>query len=129
MALLELDITEFKELTKARLSDCQDNTVQQLHEELQQLKKDNQALASDLRGSIEALKQENSVLYAQLAKMKEDAENTERCFTSKVQHLTDQLSAVPTVTTTETQTLLLVSHPTASFLSHLLCSAPSPTTP
>ena len=41
MALLELDFTEFKELTQARLSDRQDTTVQQLHEELQQLKKDN----------------------------------------------------------------------------------------
>ncbi|KAF0039076.1 hypothetical protein F2P81_009560 [Scophthalmus maximus] len=65
MALLELDFAEFKELTQARLSDPQDNTVQQLQEELQQLKRDNQALASDLKGSVEALKQENNVLYAQ----------------------------------------------------------------
>ncbi|XP_036954205.1 ubiquitin-conjugating enzyme E2 L3-like [Acanthopagrus latus] len=44
MALLELDSAEFKELTQARLSDHQDNTVQQHHDELQQLKRDNQAL-------------------------------------------------------------------------------------
>ena len=62
MALLELDSAEFKELTQARLSDHQDNTVQQHHDELQQLKRDNQALVSGLRGSVEALKQENSVL-------------------------------------------------------------------
>ena len=65
IALLELDFAEFKELTQARLSDPRDNPLQQLKEELQQLKRDNQAFASDLRGSLEAFKQENSVLHAQ----------------------------------------------------------------
>ena len=82
MALLELDFAEFKNLTQARLSDPPDNTLQQLKEELQQLKRDNQALAYDLRGSLKALKQVNSVLCAQLAKVKEDAENRERSFTN-----------------------------------------------
>nr|CBN80953.1 Calcium-dependent secretion activator 1 [Dicentrarchus labrax] len=41
-----------------------DNIVQQLQEELQQLKRDNQASTSELRGSVEALKQENSALRA-----------------------------------------------------------------
>ena len=45
--------------------------MQQLPKELQQLKRDNQVLASDLRGSVEALKQEKSVLLAQLAKVTE----------------------------------------------------------
>ena len=99
-------------------ADRQDTTVQQLYEELQQLKEDNQALASYLRGSIEARKQENSVIRAQLSKVKEDAENRERSFARKVQHLTDQLSAVPTVTTTETQTL------PASVPNHCLVAGP-----
>ena len=80
MALLELDFTEFKKMTQAGLSDRQDTTVQQLHEELQQFRKDNQALASDLRGSIEVPQQENSVLHARLAKVEEDAENREKSF-------------------------------------------------
>ena len=94
MALLELDFAEFKELTQARLSYHQNNTVQQLHEDLQQLKRNNQALASDLRGSVVALKQDNSVLCAQLAKVKEDFKNRERSVARKVQHLTHQLSTV-----------------------------------
>ena len=102
MALLGLDFAEIKELTQARLSDHQNNTVQQLHEGLQQLKRDKQVLASDLRESVEALKQENSVLRAQLTKVKEDAEKRERSFTRKVQHLTDKLSAVPTMTGIQT---------------------------
>ena len=107
MALLDLDFAEFKELTQARLSDRPNNTVQQLHEELQQLKRDSQVLESDLRASVEALKQENSVLCAQLAKsdpleVKEGAENRERSFVRKVQHLTDQLSAFPTMTNRDT---------------------------
>ena len=105
MALLELDFAELKELTQARLSDHQDTTVQQPHEGLQQFKRDNQALASDLRRSVEALKQESSVFHAHLAKVMEDAEKRERNFARKVQHLTDQVSAVPTMTATETQTL------------------------
>ncbi|KAF0039074.1 hypothetical protein F2P81_009558 [Scophthalmus maximus] len=92
MALLELDFAEFKELTQARLSDPQDNTVQQLQEELLQLKRDNQTLAFEPKGSVEALKQENNLLYAKLAKVKEDAEIRERRFTRQVQHLTDQCS-------------------------------------
>ena len=43
MALLELD---FKELTQARLSNLPDSTLQQLKEEVQQLKRDNQASTS-----------------------------------------------------------------------------------
>ena len=122
LALLELDFAEFKELTQASLSDYQDTTVQQL-------KRDNQVLESDLRGSVVALKQENNMLRIQLAKVKEDAENRERSFTRKVQHLTDQLSAVPTVTTTETQ-ILPASVPNPCLLAvsmSVLCT--SPTTP
>ena len=126
LALLELDFAEFKELTQASLSDYQDTTVQLLHEELPQLKKGNQVLESDLRGSVEALKQENNVPRIQLAKVKEDAENRERSFTRKVQHLTDQHSAVPTVTTTETQ-ILPASVPNPCLLAvslSVLCTSP-----
>ncbi|KAK1906946.1 Circulating cathodic antigen [Dissostichus eleginoides] len=105
MALLELDFAEFKERTQARQSGPPDNTLQQLKEDLQQLKRDNEALASDLRGSVEALKQENSVLRVQLAKVKEDAEYRENSFTRQVQHLTEKLSSVLTMTSTETRTL------------------------
>ena len=92
----------------------------------QQLKRDNPVLASDLRGSVEALKQENIVLRAQLAKV-EDAENRERSFSRKVQHLTDQLSAVLTMTTTETQTLpaSVPNHCLVSVPSSLLCTNPN----
>ena len=84
-------------------------------------------MASDLGGSVEALKQENSVLRAQLAKVKEDAENRERSFSRKVQHLTDQLSAVLTMTTTETQTLpaSVPNHCLVSVPSSLLCTNPN----
>ncbi len=129
MALLELDLAEFKALTQVMLSDPPDNTRQQLKEELQQLKRDNQALASDLRGSLEALKQENSVLHVQLAKLKEDAENRERSFIRQVQHLTDRLSSVSIMTSTETQALparvpnlCIVSVPPS-----LLCTQPNST--
>ncbi|KAI4822992.1 hypothetical protein KUCAC02_008507 [Chaenocephalus aceratus] len=60
---------------------------------------------SDLRGSVEALKQENSVLRVQLAKVREDAECREKSFTRQVQHLTEKLSSVLTMTSRETQTL------------------------
>ncbi|KAI4827254.1 hypothetical protein KUCAC02_030664, partial [Chaenocephalus aceratus] len=43
----------------------ENNTLQQLKEDLQQLKSHNEALASDLRGRVEALKQEDSVLRVQ----------------------------------------------------------------
>ncbi|KAI4831148.1 hypothetical protein KUCAC02_002743 [Chaenocephalus aceratus] len=105
MALLELDFAEFKERTQARQSGPPDNTLQQLKEDLQQLKSDNEALSSDLRGSVEALKQENSVLRVQLAKVREDAECREKSFTRQVQHLTEKLSSVLTMTSRETQTL------------------------
>ncbi|XP_071062719.1 uncharacterized protein [Pseudochaenichthys georgianus] len=105
VALLELDFAEFKERTQARQSGPPDNTLQQLKEDLQQLKSDNEALASDLRGSVEALKQENSVLRVQLAKVREDAECREKSFTRQVQHLTEKLSSVLTMTSRETQTL------------------------
>ncbi|KAI4814531.1 hypothetical protein KUCAC02_003722 [Chaenocephalus aceratus] len=105
VALLELDFAEFKERTQARQSGPPDNTLQQLKEDLQQLKSHNEALASDLRGSVEALKQENSVLRVQLAKVREDAECREKSFTRQVQHLTEKLSSVLTMTSRETQTL------------------------
>jgi len=127
MALLELDFAEFKELTLARLCEPQNSTVQQIQEELQQLKRDNQSLESGLRGSIEALKQENSILHTQMAKIKEDAENRERSFTRQIQHLTEQLSEI--LTTTETQTLP-VSVPQPCFVSvppSLLHSQPNNT--
>ncbi|XP_010779321.1 circulating cathodic antigen-like [Notothenia coriiceps] len=91
MALLELDFAEFKERTQARQSGPPDNTLQQLKQDLKQLKSNNEALASDLRGSEEALKQENSVLRVQLAKVREDAECREKSFTRQVQHLTETL--------------------------------------
>lgn len=52
MALLEMDFAEFKEQTQARLADPPDNILQELKVELQQLKKDNQALASGLRKNV-----------------------------------------------------------------------------
>ncbi|KAJ4929633.1 hypothetical protein JOQ06_018656, partial [Pogonophryne albipinna] len=75
MALLELDFAEFKERTQAR------------------------------QGSVEALKQENSVLRVQLAKVRGDAECREKSFTRQVQHLTEKLSSVLKMTSRETQTL------------------------
>ena len=119
MALLELDFAEFKELTQARLSNLPDINIQQLKEELQQLKRDNQASAADFTGSLEKLRQENCVLRAQLTHLGEGAEKRERSFIREVQHLTDRLSLIPTTASTETQTL------PASVPSPCLDSVPS----
>lgn len=106
---------EFKERTQARLAE-------KLNEEFQQLMRDNQAW------HLEALKQENSALHAQLGKVKKDAENRENSYTRHVQHLKDELLSVPTMASTETQSLITsVSNPFC--LSHPLCSALSPVTP
>ncbi|TNN35176.1 hypothetical protein EYF80_054657 [Liparis tanakae] len=58
LALLEMEFTEFKEITQDRLNDSPDYT-------LQQLKRDNQLMASDPIGSLKELKQEKSALRAQ----------------------------------------------------------------
>ncbi|KAI4816566.1 hypothetical protein KUCAC02_008889, partial [Chaenocephalus aceratus] len=72
VALLELDFAEFKERTQARQAGTPDNTLQQLKEDLQQLR----ATTRPWRLTSE-----------ELAKVREDAECREKSFTRQVQHL------------------------------------------
>lgn len=65
LAVFELEFTEFKELMQVRLNGSPYDSIRQLPEGLQQLKKNNQTTISELRGTI---KEESKALWAQITK-------------------------------------------------------------
>ncbi|KAJ8372040.1 hypothetical protein AAFF_G00295520 [Aldrovandia affinis] len=110
LSLLELDFTEFRELTLARLAES--DTTQQLRHELQQLKQDSQEAMAELRRenqkttselketqkrlrqltqTIRELEEENSTLRAQTLKLKEDTANRDLSFSRELQQMKEQL--------------------------------------
>ncbi|KAI4885658.1 hypothetical protein NFI96_003646 [Prochilodus magdalenae] len=95
LALLELDFTEFKEYTQARLSNsATDSPIQQLKEEVQQLKRESQACITELRESLRELQQENHSLRTQITKLKEEGIIKERTLTTQLQDLREQLQNI-----------------------------------
>ncbi len=113
MTLLELDFTEFRELTLAKLAES--DTTQQLRHELQQLKQDSQEAIAGLREenqetrselietqrrlrqltqAMHDLEEENTTLRAQALKIKEDAANRELSFSRELQEMKKQLQGL-----------------------------------
>ncbi|ROL43816.1 hypothetical protein DPX16_0710 [Anabarilius grahami] len=76
LALLELDFTEFREHAQLKLSDSHNTNmfIQELKDELRQLKKDTNSSISELTRALRELKEENQTLRTQICKLEEDRE-------------------------------------------------------
>lgn len=123
LTVLELEFTEFKELMRARLNDSPYESIRHLTEELQQLKMDTQTSISELRGTIQSIREENKALRAQIAKVKEDAANKERVLLKEITWMKEEMETKKTVlidiqeqkhTDTNTHTNTEVHHHTPS---------------
>ncbi|KAF4109512.1 hypothetical protein G5714_010585 [Onychostoma macrolepis] len=93
LALLELDFTEFREHTQAKLSGTHDTNIyiQELKDELQQLKKNTSSSITELTRALRGLQEENRTLRLQLCKLEEDTEKKEVNFSSQLQEMKEQL--------------------------------------
>ena len=91
MAHLELDLAEFKELMLIRLDNSPYDSFRELKEELQQQRVANETSISELRFTIQTIKEENLTLKAQITKVKEDANNQERTLLRKIMQMKEQV--------------------------------------
>ncbi|KAL1255521.1 hypothetical protein QQF64_013582 [Cirrhinus molitorella] len=80
LALLELDFTEFRECTQAKLTDMHNTNIyiQELKDELQQLKKNTSSSITELTRALRDLQEENQTLRLQLCKQEEDTEKKKK---------------------------------------------------
>ncbi|KAF4116651.1 hypothetical protein G5714_004140 [Onychostoma macrolepis] len=71
LALLDLDFTEFREYTRAKLSDTHDTNlyIQELKNELQPLKKNTNSSITELTRALRELQEENPTLRVQIGKL------------------------------------------------------------
>ncbi len=92
LALLELDFTEFREHTQAKHSDKHNTNIyiQELKDELQQLKKNTSSSITELTRALGELREENRTLRLQLCKI-EDTEKKEENFSRQLQEMREQL--------------------------------------
>ncbi|MGH0124724.1 UNVERIFIED_CONTAM: hypothetical protein FKN15_013043 [Acipenser sinensis] len=65
-SMLELDFAEFRELTLAKLTEA--SIIQQLRDELAQVKNKSKASISELKAEVRGLQQENKSLRSKLAR-------------------------------------------------------------
>ncbi len=93
LALLELDFTEFREHTQATHSDTHNTSIsiQELKDELQQLKKNTSSSITELTRALGELREENRTLRLQLCKIEEDTEKKEENFSRQLQEMREQL--------------------------------------
>ncbi len=93
LALLELDFTEFREHTQAKHSDTHNTNIyiQELKDELQQLKKNTSSSITELTRALGELREENRTLRLQLCKLEEDTEKKEENFSRQLQEMREQL--------------------------------------
>ncbi|KAK2897076.1 hypothetical protein Q8A67_011564 [Cirrhinus molitorella] len=93
LALLELDFTEFRERTQAKLPDAHNTNIyiQELKDELQQLKKNTSSSITELTRTIRDLQEENRTLRLQLCRLEEDTEKKGENFSRQLQEINDQL--------------------------------------
>ncbi|KAJ8348904.1 hypothetical protein SKAU_G00274930 [Synaphobranchus kaupii] len=92
-----------EEHTLARLSES--SSVQQLKDDITQVKSEFRLAIKELRAEVTELQQDNQVLRAQLAKIKENTLQRERAFTRELQDLREQLrehATTPCSTNTDT---------------------------
>ncbi|XP_076828562.1 uncharacterized protein LOC143474829 [Brachyhypopomus gauderio] len=123
LAMLELDFTEFKEHTQARLShnDTSSSTspIQQLREEVLQIQRESQASIAELRVSLRELQQENHSLRAQIAKLKEEEIKRVRTLTTQIQDVKEQIQNTRPCASASTQT-----PPDTDYTKHSVTSSP-----
>eukprot|EP00064_Thunnus_orientalis_P005395 superscaffoldBa00000526_g5409 len=117
--MYKLDFTEFRELILTRLTKL--NNIQQVREELQQMKEDHQKSINDLRQTY-ALQEENTSLRAQMAKMKEDTKQREEPQETAGTHEQPGTRQEPLHST------LPFLSPTTGSQTHLSTPTPSPQT-
>ncbi len=93
LALLELDFTEFREHIQAKHSDTHNTNIciQELKDELQQLKKNTSSSITELTRALGELREENRTLRLQLCKIEEDTEKKEENFSRQLQEMREQL--------------------------------------
>ncbi|ROL49452.1 hypothetical protein DPX16_15778 [Anabarilius grahami] len=94
LALLELDFTEFREHAQLKLSDKHNTNmfIQELKDELRQVKKDTNSSISELTRALRELKEENQTLRTQICKLEEDSERKEENFSRQLQEMREQLN-------------------------------------
>ncbi len=93
LALLELDFTEFRKHTQTKLSDTHNTNIyiQELKDELQQLKKNTSSSITELTRALRELQDENRTLRLQFCKLEEDTEKREVNFSRQLQDMREQL--------------------------------------
>ncbi|KAK9965987.1 hypothetical protein ABG768_005042 [Culter alburnus] len=112
LALLELDFTEFREHAQLKLSDTHNTNmfIQELKDELRQLKKDTNSSITELTRALRELKDENQTLRTQICKLEEDKERKEENFSRQLQEMREQLQK-----NTEDNTIHLSTAPTTDY--------------